>query len=155
MISTGSGTSASSSPEDDDLLLELGEAVVDLARRLQLDAHALPDVVPLTGTEVMVLRYVDHHPGTTPSLAAEGTGLRRSNLSAALRALTARGFVVREKDPEDSRITRLRTTELAGASRDGIRAHWAGVLAESLPRLDAEQREILRRAAEILRAAAD
>lgn len=136
--------------EDGRMLAELGDVVVELSRHLQLEAHSRHSVVPLTGTEAMVLRWVDRHPGTTPSVAAEAMGLRRSNLSAALRSLDSKGMILRQSDPADSRIVHLRPTPRAAVSRARIRAHWAEVLAERLPDLDDEQRDILGRAIEIL-----
>lgn len=145
----GSGTPPARG--DRRLLADLGDVIVELARSLQLEAHSRPSVVPLTGTEAMVLRWVDLHPGTTPSAAAEGMGLRRSNLSTALRSLDSKGMILRETDPADSRIVHLRPTQRAAVSRERIREHWSDVLTERLPDLDDEQRDILEQAVEILR----
>lgn len=135
---------------EDPLLAELGDAVVTLARALQHGAHERADVIPLTGTEVMVLRWVDRHPGATPSSTAQGVGLRRSNLSAAVRGLVAKGMLTREADPADSRSVRLAPTDRARESSRAIRAHWGRELAARLPDLTAADREVLARTVRIL-----
>jgi DNA-binding MarR family transcriptional regulator len=135
---------------DDALLAELGDVVVTLARHLQHEAHDAEGVVPLTGTEIVVLRWVDRHPGTTPTAVAEATGLRRSNLSAAVRSLVRAQMLVKEPDPQDSRLVHLRPTARAHDSSDRLRALWGGALADRLPPMDDEQRDVLVRALRIL-----
>ena len=137
-------------PPVDEVLAELGDEIVQPARHLQHGAHERSGAVPLTGTEVMVLRYVDHHPGVSPSAVAEGVGLRRPNLSAALRGLEGKGMLARHPDPEDSRGVRLELTALAADSNRRIREHWGRELSARLGELTADERQALARAAEIL-----
>ncbi|WP_062299070.1 MarR family winged helix-turn-helix transcriptional regulator [Demequina maris] len=108
----------------DGRLAELADVVMRIARDLDPQAGGL-DLVPLTGTETAVLRWVHRHPGTSPSAAADGTGLRRPNLSAALRSLEDKGLVRRSPDASDHRQQRLDPTALADESLDRIRAYWA------------------------------
>jgi DNA-binding MarR family transcriptional regulator len=144
---------AASAP--DALLTELADVLVALARHLQVATHEQEGVVPLTGTELSVLHWVERHPGATPSATAEAVGLRRSNLSTALRGLVAKGMIRREADPLDSRIAHLQPTDLALASGRRVRAYWAGVLAARMPDLDEHERELLDGALEILARAVD
>lgn len=135
---------------DHALLAELGDVIVTLARDLQHEAHDAEGVVPLTGTEIVVLRWVDRHPGATPSAVAEATGLRRSNLSAAVRSLVEARMLVKDPDPQDSRLVHLRPTARAHASSDRLRELWGQALGRRLPELDQERREVLVRALGIL-----
>ncbi len=104
-------------------LAELADAIMRIARDLDPQAGGL-DLVPLTGTETTVLRWVHRNPGTSPSAAAEATGLRRPNLSAAVRSLEDKGLVRRAPDPADQRQQRLEATALADESVARIQEYW-------------------------------
>jgi DNA-binding MarR family transcriptional regulator len=116
----------------DEALADLADLVLRVSREIDPNGSSALDVVPLTGTEVLVLRWVDMHPGTSPSATAEATALQRSNLSAALRSLVAKGMVDRRADPRDARLVQLFATEQAAANIRVLRAHWAGKLRAAL-----------------------
>lgn len=132
------------------MLFDLADAIVGLARLIQVSDVQTAGVATLTGTEIAVLRWVHRHPGTTSGETARATGLHRSNMSAALRGLVSKGLVLREGDPGDSRIVHLRLTELAEQDSRRIRLHWAEVLRERLPALDDEDRATLERCVDLL-----
>ncbi|WP_062305357.1 MarR family winged helix-turn-helix transcriptional regulator [Demequina subtropica] len=118
--------------EDRDLA-ELAECILRIAR--ELDPHAAGagvDVVPLTGTETAVLRWIHRNPGTSPSAAAEATGLKRPNLSVALRSLEGKGLVSREPDPDDHRHAVLHATPLADEGIARLRAFWASRIRDAM-----------------------
>ncbi|MBF4584037.1 winged helix-turn-helix transcriptional regulator [Curtobacterium sp. VKM Ac-2865] len=116
----------------DEALADLADLVLRVSREIDPNGSSALDVVPLTGTEVIVLRWVDLHPGTSPSATAEATALQRSNLSAALRSLVAKGMVDRRADPRDARLVQLFATEQAAVNIRVLRAHWAGKLRAAL-----------------------
>lgn len=116
----------------DEALADLADLVLRVSREIDPNGSSALDVVPLTGTEVIVLRWVDLHPGTSPSATAEATALQRSNLSAALRSLVAKGMVDRRADPRDARLVQLFATEQAAVNIQVLRAHWAGKLRAAL-----------------------
>lgn len=116
----------------DEALADLADLVLRVSREIDPNGSSALDVVPLTGTEVLVLRWVDLHPGTSPSATAEATALQRSNLSAALRSLVAKGMVDRRADPRDARLVQLFATEQAAANIRVLRAHWARKLRAAL-----------------------
>ncbi|PZE64293.1 MULTISPECIES: MarR family winged helix-turn-helix transcriptional regulator [unclassified Curtobacterium] len=120
------------SPASDDALAELADAVLRVARELDPTGPRSVDVVPLTGTEVLVMRWVDTNPGTTPSATAEATALRRSNLSVALGSLVAKGMVERRTHPDDARLAQLYPTALAAESIGLLRARWTEALRAAL-----------------------
>lgn len=107
---------------------DLADVVLALARAITTDAHRDPLVVDLTATEINVMRYVDRHPGTSPTAVAVATGLQRSNLSRAIRDLEAKGMIARTADASDGRQARLEPTERAAANLARLRANWSRLL---------------------------
>ncbi|MCJ1715870.1 MarR family winged helix-turn-helix transcriptional regulator [Microbacterium sp. M1A1_1b] len=118
-------------PTDDDLA-ELADVVLRISREVDPSASHALDIVPLTGTEALVMRWIDRHQGTSPSATAEATGLQRSNLSAALRALVAKDMVDRRPDPDDARLVQLFSTARATESIAVLHARWAEQLRRAL-----------------------
>jgi DNA-binding MarR family transcriptional regulator len=116
---------------DDAVLAELADRILVIARELQTQTFP-DDVTPLVGSEQNVIRFIDRNPGSSPSDVAIGTGLQRSNLSAALRALEARGFVERRPDPEDARRIQLWHTAAADANLAKLRAARVSMLTRAL-----------------------
>ncbi|VTR78947.1 hypothetical protein CHMI_03735 [Cellulomonas hominis] len=116
--------------DDDDRLADLADAVLDLARKLDATQASLRDV-PLTGTETTVIRAVLNRPRSTPTQVAAATGLRRSNVSTAVRALEAGGLVVREHAAADGRVVELVPTARAEESLRHLRRFWAERLGEA------------------------
>ena len=113
-------------------LADLADVVMALSRAIKLRTAADPSVLDLSSTEVTVLRYIDHHPGVSPSAVAADTGLQRSNLSRALRDLEAKHLVLRSPDPADHRQSLLQSTALAAENLRHIRAIWSGLLRDAL-----------------------
>ncbi|MGG7308568.1 MarR family winged helix-turn-helix transcriptional regulator [Curtobacterium sp. AB451] len=116
----------------DDLLAELADVVLRISREIDPNGARSLDIVPLTGTEALVMRWIDRNPGSTPSAVAEATALKRSNLSVAVGSLVAKGMVERRPDPDDARTVQLYSTELAAGSIERLHAHWAGMLRQAL-----------------------
>jgi len=103
-----------------------------VAREIDPKAPQAPDIVTLTGTEALVMRWVHHNPGASPSTVAKATALQRSNCSVALRSLVAKGLIERQTAPDDARVTRLHPTALAEESVQRLHAYWADRLREAL-----------------------
>ncbi len=115
----------------DSELADLAEAILGVGRELRL-AVGGAGVVHLTPSEAHVMRHIDRHPGVTPSEVARATGLQRSNLSTALRALERRGFVQRRADPDDARGVNLFPTKRAADNLARLRNQWAHRLSSAL-----------------------
>jgi DNA-binding MarR family transcriptional regulator len=113
-------------------LAELAQLILSVAREIRFRGYDDPEAVSLNASEANVMRYIDTHPGTTPSAVADATGLRRSNLSAALRDLESRGFVERRVDPNDGRGVNLFPTPRAARNLQLVRREWAQALAAGL-----------------------
>jgi DNA-binding MarR family transcriptional regulator len=115
----------------DEQLADLAELIVSVARKIRTHGHD-DRIVRLTETESAVMRYVGTHSGTTPSEAARAMGIQRSNVSAALRELEAKGLVTASQDERDARGVRLRPTPLAEANHALLRAGWVEQLRAAL-----------------------
>ncbi len=109
---------------------DLADLILTIARDIRAHGYGDPAIVQLSSTEVNVMRYVDRHPGVAPSVVAEGTGLQRSNLSKALRALEAKGLVQRGIDESDNRQAVLWPTARAAENLVRLRRSWTTLLAE-------------------------
>lgn len=120
--------SRSDTRHTDPLLADLADLVMAVARTISSDAHLDPTLIDLTATEINVMRFIDRHPGTSPTAVAAGTGLQRSNLSRSLRDLEGKGMVTRTADEADGRQTRLVPTARAAANLQRLRANWSRLL---------------------------
>ncbi|WP_402468436.1 MarR family winged helix-turn-helix transcriptional regulator [Isoptericola aurantiacus] len=119
---------------------DLPSLVFRAARELRtLDVDPGAGVV-LSTTNAQVMRYIETHGSPTPSEIAEANALRRSNVSAALRELTALGFIVRQRDAEDGRSVRVLATHASRANREALHQAWTDSLVEALGSIeDVEQ----------------
>ncbi|MDI9892828.1 MarR family winged helix-turn-helix transcriptional regulator [Microbacterium sp. IEGM 1404] len=116
----------------DGVLAAFADVVMRIAREIDPNGPHGLDIVPLTGTEALVMRWVHHNPGTSPSAVAEATALQRSNCSVALRSLVAKGMIERQTAPDDARAVRLLPTPLADRSVEKLHAYWADRLRAAL-----------------------
>lgn len=121
---------------------EPAAATGDLAVALHQVARAIRTAPQAAGidllppTELDVMRVVASHPGVSVGDAATMLRLRPSNVSAAIRALVARGLVLREPDLHDGRVIRLRATAKAMRHRGLIEAVWTDDLERALVLLE-------------------
>jgi DNA-binding MarR family transcriptional regulator len=107
-------------------LFELADLILAVGRHIQASKDAgAKSGTPLEGA---VMRYVDRHPGTTTSAAAEATQLISSNFSRAVRGLESMGFVRREVDPDDARRVRLYPTDKSQENLRLLHEIWSGLL---------------------------
>ncbi len=113
----------------DERFTDLAQAVIDIAREIQLSAARSAPVVPLTQTQGQIMRYVHKNPGCTPSDIADGAGLQRTNVSTALRELRGRGYITSSRDEVDGRAIRVEATALSEETIHGLTAAWARLLA--------------------------
>lgn len=118
-------------PVTDEALAELADAILDIARKLALRNPDRREIVPLTGTEVEVIRAVQRSPGTTATEVAAVTGLRRSNISVAIRVLEAQGLLEKNQSATDARVIELNATDYALENMERIRALWVRRLREA------------------------
>jgi DNA-binding MarR family transcriptional regulator len=117
----------------------LHELLMDLVRAaglLQPD-RLLPGH-PVSMSQAFTLRELDAGTALSQRELAERLGLEKSTVSRMAADLEQRGLLVRERDPDNRRLYRLRLTEagralhrsMAGGYHDQF-AHWTGALSEA------------------------
>jgi DNA-binding MarR family transcriptional regulator len=128
---------------------ELREALSKLIRRLRVE-HGFPL------TQGTVLGRLDREGPQSVSDLAAGAHMRPQSMAQNVQELEARGLVRRRPDPDDRRRAFV---ELTPAGREALaldRAHREGWLARALEsELTARERELLERAAPLLRRLGD
>jgi len=114
---------------DTDELADLAEIITTLARDIERHHARGPEITELSTGECAVMRYVDRHPGATPSEIAEDVGMQRPNLSATLRKLEEKGLVVRSTGAGDKRGKVVDPTPQAAENLRRLRAVWSDAVA--------------------------
>jgi DNA-binding MarR family transcriptional regulator len=104
----------------------------------------------LTGPRLSALSVVVFAGPVTLGELAAAEQVKPPTMTRIVRALERDHLVRREKDPKDGRIVRLRATTRGEALLHAGRARRVAKLAAPIAELDAHDREVLRRAAEIL-----
>lgn len=106
--------------------------------------------VGLTESQAELLRLVGRQPGISVSRAAGELGLAANSTSTLVSKLAADGLVVREADPADRRVGRLRLTEPAQQIADASRAARRAALTEVIDDLDTHEIDSLTAGLEVL-----
>lgn len=133
-----------------------GEAEVIADRWHSLAIHLLrglrrEDVkAGLTGPRLSALSVVVFAGPVTLGELAAAEQVKPPTMTRLVRALERAHLVRRDKDPQDGRIVRLRATTRGVALLRAGRARRVARLATPIAELDAADRDVLRRAAEIL-----
>ncbi|HEX5142571.1 MAG TPA: MarR family transcriptional regulator [Mycobacterium sp.] len=122
-----------------ELTAALFSTVGRLRRQLRRSAPRGFEGTGLTEAQAELLRLVGRQPGISVSQAAAELGLVANTASTLVSKLSAEGLVLREADPDDRRIGRLRLTESAQRVADKTRAARHAVLADVIDELDADE----------------
>lgn len=112
----------------DDDFAGLADLLLDLGRELRNRTTLSPGSPTLTQTQSTLMRFVHANPGCTPSEAAAGTGLQRTNVSTALRELRAAGYLDTTPHESDARGLRIHATALADENLARLRGRWVELL---------------------------
>ena len=116
-------------------LADFADAVITLARHLELRGAAAREVAELTGTEITVIREIHRTPGATATGVADSTGLQRSNTSTVIHRLEDAGLVRRGPSAPPGRGVGFTVTESAERNLQRMREYWASRLRETPPSL--------------------
>lgn len=119
----------------DDLMPTLGS----VRRQLRRAAGSAFPGDRLTAAQRDLVMLVGRRPGSTVSHVAGELGLAPNTVSTLVSRLVADGRLVREPDPADRRVGRLRLPPQAQAEADAVRARRRSVLAGALSELDPVQ----------------
>jgi DNA-binding MarR family transcriptional regulator len=115
------------------------------ARRLRQEAG-----VELSPSLTAALATVGRHGPLTPSELAARERVQRPTATRVLARLEELGLIVRTPDPQDRRSSLVAATEAGSALLDELRTRKTAFLAERLDGIDADERAVLDRAADIL-----
>src|SRR5512139_1039481 len=129
----------------EELAPRLRWAITRMARRLRQEAGT--DLGP---SQVAALATIERYGPLSPSELAELERIKRPTATRIVGHLEAAGLVERVKDPEDGRASILSATGEAKTLLKRLRARKTAYLARRLAVMDAEDRRILERAAELL-----
>ena len=120
-------------------------AVTRLSRRMRQEAGS-----GLSPSAMSALAAIDRHGAPSLGELAASEGIRPPSITATVAALEAQGLVVRELDPSDRRISRVRTTVRGRAQLQRSRTRKTAYLAARLSGLEEDELRVLDRAAGIL-----
>jgi DNA-binding MarR family transcriptional regulator len=112
-------------PDDEQRWAELADLVLIIGREIQFRGYTDEQAIPLSPSEGMVMRHLQHDPAAPPSRIATATGLQRTNLSTVLRGLEQKGLIERRADPGDGRGVTVHTTERGRTNYALVRREWA------------------------------
>ncbi|MEU8816574.1 MarR family transcriptional regulator [Actinoplanes sp. NPDC048796] len=126
---------------------EIAAEVVELApalhRALERRADTEIDFPRPPDLQLSALRLVRRHPGTTVRELAGELQLKPNNASALVTAMVTGGLLVKENDPDDRRVVRLRLTDQARQRHDAVRDLFTGYVEAALTTLtDSERRDV-------------
>ena len=106
------------------------------AELLKLNLHV--------GQEMFLLRLWDQD-GITLSELAEGLCVQQATVTRMLGRIESAGLVVRRKDPDDQRVSRVYLTEEGRNLLQPVAQMWAEVERRMLDNFTMEERVLLRR----------
>jgi DNA-binding MarR family transcriptional regulator len=122
-------TGPTAGPDDEQRWAELADLVLIVSREIQFRGYTDERAIPLSPSEGMVMRHLQHDQAAPPSRIATATGLQRTNLSTVLRGLEHKGLIERRADPGDGRGVTVHTTERGRAHYSLVRREWATAVA--------------------------
>ncbi len=102
--------------------------------------------VDLTMPQLKALMCVAHNNGAPSGQIARRLGVGLSTITGIVDRLAEQDLVIRQEDPEDRRITRVRPTPRGRALVDELMAYRNEVITTLLSRLDANQLQVVETA---------
>jgi len=142
---TKQATTAPTGAVDAELAARLRLVVTRLARRLRQESSS-----GLSPSLTAALSTLERHGPLTPSELAARERVQRPTATRILAGLDAAGLIVREPDPSDGRVTRVRVTPAARTLLRRLRGRKTAYLARRMRRLTPEELVTLEQAAAIL-----
>lgn len=118
---------------------ELPAALGSFRRAIRRALGAASLFGPLTGAQAELMQLVRRQPGVSVAAAAGELQLAANTVSTLVGQLGRAGLLVREPDPADRRVARLRLTERAHAEIRRWQAQQGRAVAAALRRLPPAQ----------------
>jgi DNA-binding MarR family transcriptional regulator len=136
------------------------QSVVDAIPRIRRACRPLFESDPaggpkLTPHQARVLAFLDERDPAMVGELAEHLGVTASTMSLTLKRLEGAGYVTRDRDPQDRRVTNVRLTRAGGRARDARRDLDPERVERMLAMLSPADRSAALRGVAVLAAAAD
>ena len=96
-----------------DSALDFLRLLWDVEHRLQIASKHMRAAIGITGPQRLVLRIVSLSPGLSAGELARIVRLHPSTITGIVQRLVARGLLIRDVDPADTRRVRLRVPDRA------------------------------------------
>jgi DNA-binding MarR family transcriptional regulator len=138
-------------PRDEREIRDIAASVRKMVWSLRRFGERQVGLDPLPHSEFEVIRTVSDHPSITVSEAARMLGLQASNVSTTVGRLVERGLIERVPDERDRRAIRLRLTAKAARHKKLIESVWVDGVRDQLEHMDADDVELLVKAAPLFR----
>jgi len=119
------------------LLLRIAQLTVSERTFAELNRRDVPI------GEFTILFVIDLNPGIRQGALADRLKIKWSNMTKLVRALEARGMVVRQVPPHDRRAITLRVTEAGHAHVESHRGRVLDAIERSVPTLDEQEKHVL------------
>ena len=133
-------------PLADELIQQINGIRRVVRRRLRTEI-----ALPLTPSQVDVLRVVEETPGIGVAAVARALHLAGNSVSTVVNQLVSAGYLSRQPDPADGRAVRLRLTRSATARLAVWRTERVRLVDAGLAELSARDRAAIARAIPALR----
>jgi DNA-binding MarR family transcriptional regulator len=137
------------SEETAQLASELISASAALRRAARLAGRPV-EFAELTGAQLDLLRLVRRRPAVSVAEAAAELRLAPNTVSTLVRELTDARLLVRDADPADRRVARLRLAANMQRKVDGFRDRRVMLLTQAIEELSAADHSVLESATAIL-----
>ncbi len=141
-------------PSRSELISELLGTVGRFRRQVRRTAGRGPDRFELgaglTESQAELVRLVGRRPGISVSQAAAELGLAANTASTLVSRLSASGSLIREADPADRRVGRLRLSTSAQKAADASRTARRTAISQVLDELDKAEIDQLRTGLEVI-----
>ena len=113
----------------------VGRLVSILYRKNQVYLNMVLKPYNITASELPVMTYLFGHDGASQEEMSTYLMIDKAATARAIQSLSEKGYLRKEKDPEDQRANRITLTAAAMALEGEIRGHlqaWSGFLTDGL-----------------------
>ena len=131
--------------EHERLSTTIGYRLAQVCRAHHVRARALLDRIGLYRGQQFVLCALWKEEGVTHSELAERLHVHPATVTKALKRMERAGFLERQPDPEDQRVSRVYLTDAGREIRGSVERVWAQLEKQTLEGFSAEERATLER----------
>ncbi len=127
-------------PEPEPLDLLLGQ----VSRLHFTRAHTLLETLGLYRGQPPVLRALWEQEGLTHTELAERLHVTPATMTKMLQRMEKAGFLIRQPDPEDQRVSRVYLTQAGHAVEESLQSVWRAMETETFAGFTRQERDSLR-----------